>query len=151
MAEPLTCASANSESSSSTSWWRAQSLKLDRKPWPEAAIPAWRSACVITLSPSIAPGREPGNTGPPPRRSARASRSTSSAWFDSGTRCALPVFIDSAGFTHTAASMSNCSQVAQRTSIWRAAVSAVNRIARFVEGAQWVASIFASAAATSEK
>ena len=64
----------------------------------------------------------------------RASRSTSSACTDSGTRCALPVFIDSAGFTHTAASTSNWSQVARRTWICRAPVSAVNRIAAQAPG-----------------
>ena len=37
-------------------------LEARPEPVPEAAIPAWRSACVITLSPSMAPGREPGNT-----------------------------------------------------------------------------------------
>ena len=52
---------------------------LDRNPCPEAAIPAWRSVCVVTLSPSIAPGREPGNTSPSLRPSAHALRSPSSA------------------------------------------------------------------------
>ena len=39
--------------------------------------------------------RDPGNTNPPPRTPLRASRIGPSACSDSGTRCALPVFIDS--------------------------------------------------------
>jgi len=117
---------------------------------PDAATPALRSACVITTLPIIAPGRVPGNTSAP-RFPLRASASTASAWRDSGTRCGFAVFVASAGLTHTAALRSNCSQVGRRTSTCRDPVSAVNRIARFVEGAQFVTSIRASAPATSEK
>ena len=60
-------------------------------------------------------------------------------------------FVASAGLIHVAASRSSCSHVARRTSNRPDAVSAVNRIARFVEGAQCVTSILASAPATFEK
>ena len=109
-----------------------------------------RSACVITTLPIIAPARVPGNTSAP-RVPLRASASTSSACRDSGTRRDFAVFVVSAGLTHTAPSRSNCSHVARRTSTCRDAVGAVNRIARFVEGAQFVASILASAPQTSKK
>ena len=61
VAELSACANANSESSSSTSCYRAQSLKLDRNRCPDAAVPVWRSACAIATLPIIAPGRVPGN------------------------------------------------------------------------------------------
>ena len=110
-------------------------MKLKRKPWPDAAIPALRSACVITTLPIIAPGRVPGNTSAP-QFPFRASPSTASTWRDSGTRWDFAVFVASTGFTHTTATRSNWSHVARHTSTCRDAVSAVNRIARFVEGAQ---------------
>ena len=55
-----------------------QSLKLDRKPCPDASIRAARSAGVITELPIFAPGRLPGYTNAP-RVAFRASASSSSA------------------------------------------------------------------------
>lgn len=44
---------------------RVQSLKLDRRPWPDAAIPAPRSASVITALPILRPDGCPGNASVP--------------------------------------------------------------------------------------
>ena len=46
-----------SESASPASCWRAQSLKLDRNPWPDAATRrrVFHDACVITCSPAAPP------------------------------------------------------------------------------------------------
>ena len=71
IADPSTCARTNSESSSSTSWWPTQSLKLDRNPWPNAATPEVRSARVIAELPSIAPGCVPDNSSAPQFRLGR--------------------------------------------------------------------------------
>ena len=123
---------------------------LEARPEPVARrpIPAERSAWVITVLPIITPGRLPENTSAP-RVAFRASASTSSACRGSGTRWDLVVLVASAGLTQTAASRSNWSHVARRASTCRAAVSAVNRMARFVEGRHCPASIRASAAPTS--
>ena len=50
---------ARTSRASSTPCSRAQSLKLERKPCPDAATPALRSACVITLVPQHRPGARP--------------------------------------------------------------------------------------------
>ena len=52
VAEPLTCASANSEEHSSMSCCRAQPLKLDRKPWVTASNPSCGSPRLVLRSPS---------------------------------------------------------------------------------------------------
>ena len=55
------------------------------EPVPRRRDPAFRRACIITRPPSIEPGREPGNTRPPPRAPSRASASRASRTGRGGT------------------------------------------------------------------
>ena len=112
---------------------------------PPCATPASSPRCPS--SPSHACPGTPARRGSPcARRPARRAPAATTARGETSRSSSPP-----AGLTHTAPSRSNCSHVARRTSTCRDAVSAVNRIARFVEGAQFVASILASAPQTSEK
>ena len=73
----------------------------------------------------------PGNTSPDPSFSSTAAASTSSARFDSGTRCSRFAFMRSASTVHVAPSRSISSQLALRTSPERDAVSIRNSSASF--------------------
>ena len=67
-----------------------------------------------------------GNTSPCPSQSSAAPSSTASARGESGTRCARPAFMRSAGAVHTAPSRSISVHRALRTSPDLAAVSTRN-------------------------
>ena len=92
----------------------------------------------------------PGNTSPDSSLNPAASASTSSARFESGTRCSRFAFMRSAGTVHVAPARSISSQVALRTSPERAAVSTRNSSASFDDSlARALARTFAIHSATS--
>ena len=103
----------------------AQSRKDDRKPCGTASIPNSRMS-LETVPPWIARARCDGKIRPEPSAISRASRRTSSARADSGTRCSRLAFIRCAGIVHVAAAKSISSQLAYRTSPDRHAVSTRN-------------------------
>ena len=112
--DPSTCASANSESSSSTSSWRAHSLKLDRKPWPVALMSAF-SQGARHRRPAELHAPRPAERDTAVRQSARLVQHLEGV---RRQRLAVrPVALHGAvGTVHTAAPKSNSSHVARRTS-----------------------------------
>ena len=123
--EPSTSASANSNRVLSTASWRAQSLKLERKPWPVPLISGNPSPSATDVLERC----QPCDRGTPARRrgTAPAVLQHANAPVASGTRYGRERFMCASGTVHTADWVSNSSHAGRRISTPRSAVSTPNR------------------------